>query len=207
MIMSKCHMDNLYKSKNFLVKYIHNERLKQIYRYVLEFLPEKLENFKLLDAGCGEGHLLELLSKEIDSMFLYGVDIREEIMDCIKKRGIENTYLQDLCDLNFQDNYFDIIICAETIEHIKNFSKALEELKRITKRGGTMILTFPNELNWTISRFLLLRRPIKVPDHVNSFTFKSIKAYMKLPVVRKRTVPFNMPSFLSLTNICVFRKN
>lgn len=206
MIISKCHMDNLYKSKNFLVKYIHNERLKQIYRYVLEFLPEKLENFKLLDAGCGEGHLLELLSKEIDSMFLYGVDIREEIMDCIKERGIENTSLQDLCDLNFQDNYFDIITCTETIEHIKNFNKALKELKRITKRGGAMILTFPNELNWTISRFLLLRRPIKVPDHVNSFTFKSIKAYMELPIVKKRTIPFNTPSFLSLTNICVFRK-
>ena len=49
----------------------------------------------------------------------------------------------DLTDLTFEDNKFDLIICYHVLEHIKNDSKAMEEIYRVLKPNGTAILQVP----------------------------------------------------------------
>lgn len=49
----------------------------------------------------------------------------------------------DICDLPFQDNEFDFIICNHVLEHIPNDTKAMQEIYRVLAPGGTTILQVP----------------------------------------------------------------
>ena len=53
----------------------------------------------------------------------------------------------DICNLPFQDNSFDFILCNHVLEHIPDDEKAMQELYRILAPGGTAILQIPQDLN------------------------------------------------------------
>jgi SAM-dependent methyltransferase len=52
----------------------------------------------------------------------------------------------DICDLPFKENEFDFILCNHVLEHIPNDTKAMQEIYRILKPGGTAILQIPQDL-------------------------------------------------------------
>lgn len=52
----------------------------------------------------------------------------------------------DICELPFEDNSFDFILCNHVLEHIPNDEKAMKELYRILEPGGTAILQIPQDL-------------------------------------------------------------
>ena len=53
----------------------------------------------------------------------------------------------DLCDLPFENNSFDVVLCNHVLEHIPNDTKAMQELYRILKPGGMGIFQIPQDLN------------------------------------------------------------
>ncbi len=200
--MPEDHMDSLYNSKNPLVRFVHNNRLDR-----LAFSLPKKNNLKVLDAGCGEGHLIQKLNSVNNKNKYYGADLTGIALKKAKKRcPYANLKKMDLTKLNYDASFFDIVICSEVIEHIYEYEKVISELVRVLKKGGFLIITFPNEKLWTLSRVLLLRRPIKVPDHVNSFQPKYFKEKVNMKLVYQFNLPFNMPFFFSLGCLMKFSK-
>ena len=55
----------------------------------------------------------------------------------------------DICALPFEDNSYDLILCNHVLEHIPNDRKAMSELYRVLKKGGTLIAQVPLEENRT----------------------------------------------------------
>lgn len=53
----------------------------------------------------------------------------------------------DLCHLPFEDNSFDLILCNHVLEHIPDDKKAMKELFRVMKKGGTGIFQVPQDYN------------------------------------------------------------
>ena len=53
----------------------------------------------------------------------------------------------DICDLPFEDNTYEFILCNHVLEHIPDDTKAMQEIYRILKPGGTAILQIPQDLN------------------------------------------------------------
>lgn len=53
----------------------------------------------------------------------------------------------DICNLPFQDNSYDFILCNHVLEHIPDDTKAMKELYRVLSPGGTAILQIPQDLN------------------------------------------------------------
>ncbi|MSP85135.1 MAG: class I SAM-dependent methyltransferase [Flavobacteriaceae bacterium] len=53
----------------------------------------------------------------------------------------------DICDLPFQDNSYDVILCNHVLEHIPDDTKAMQELYRVLKPGGMGIFQIPQDLN------------------------------------------------------------
>ena len=53
----------------------------------------------------------------------------------------------DICNLPFDDNTFDTIFCNHVLEHIPDDTKAMKELYRVLKKGGTGIFQVPQDIN------------------------------------------------------------
>ncbi|MBT6691709.1 class I SAM-dependent methyltransferase [Candidatus Parcubacteria bacterium] len=200
--MPENHMEKLYSADNFFVRYVHLNRLDNI----VKTMPSQ-DGMKVLDAGCGEGHLLEKLYNRNKSNRYYGIDLTQEALDMATRRCPDTHFIKaDLSKLDFEDNFFDFITCTETLEHVDEYQAVLAEFKRVLKPGGLLVVTFPNEVLWTISRFLLGRRPIRVVDHINFFTPRRMSREVDLQVLKKRGLPFSFPFFMSLGCLVKFKK-
>lgn len=53
----------------------------------------------------------------------------------------------DICNLPFEDNQYDVILCNHVLEHIPDDTKAMQELYRVLKLGGMAILQIPQDLS------------------------------------------------------------
>lgn len=196
------YMEEVYSASNPLVRHIHHQRLDLIVHSV-----PVMDSSRVLDAGCGEGHLLEKLHTRFPHHEYYGVDFSPLALPQAQMRCPYATLQpMDLTRMGFDNEYFDLITCTEVIEHVIRYREALVEMKRVLKTGGYLVLTFPNEILWTTARFLLGRRPIKVPDHFNSFTPRRIKKVVDMPLIRKRGMPFPLPFATSLGCMMKFQK-
>ncbi|HLE48574.1 MAG TPA: class I SAM-dependent methyltransferase [Patescibacteria group bacterium] len=63
-------------------------------------------------------------------------------------RNLYNKYIlrvrcENIMDLNYPDNYFDLVLHSETLEHVSDPVKALGECQRVLKKGGCCIFTIP----------------------------------------------------------------
>jgi len=99
----------------------------------------------VLEAGCGVGAQTKILAtKNPDSNFI-SVDLSDdsirEAKGMIKSLGINNVELMqaDIYNLPFNDETFDSVIICFVLEHLHNPTQALNELKRVLKKGGTIV--------------------------------------------------------------------
>ena len=53
----------------------------------------------------------------------------------------------DICNLPFPDSSYDVILCNHVLEHIRNDTKAMQELHRVMKPGGWGVFQIPQDLN------------------------------------------------------------
>ena len=202
LVMPEDHMERLYSSANPAVRMVHRQRLDAIARE----LPQG-SGLRVLDAGCGEGHLLEALHTRYPPNRYFGVDFTTVALEKARQRcPFAMLQRMDLSNLAFKDGAFDVVVITEVLEHVIEFEEVAAELLRVLTRGGVFVITFPNEILWTASRFLLGRRPIRVPDHVNAFSPPMMKTLINLEVLKKRSLPFPLPFSLSLGCLMKFRK-
>ena len=94
---------------------------------------------RLLDAGCGSGQLLSLLSEFGEPT---GVDPQPEFVACAAARGYDAVE-GALPDLPFADATFAAVTCLDVLEHLPDDQAALTELARVTVPGGVLLVTVP----------------------------------------------------------------
>lgn len=128
------------------------------YSFILkEVLPFIKKGCKTFDAGCGVTILAPFFAKL--GAEAYGGDYDRDTIDYMKNSGkliynsTVNYSFQDLANISFDDNYFDIITCVSVLEHIQspNDKKAIGEMLRVLKPGGRLVITvdFAPEERWT----------------------------------------------------------
>jgi SAM-dependent methyltransferase len=93
----------------------------------------------ILDAGCGSGRTLDELTDYGD---VRGVDVSRDAVAATRARG-HDAYLADVGDLPFADASFDLVTCLDVVEHTYDDQRTLSELRRVTRPGGTLLLTVP----------------------------------------------------------------
>lgn len=144
----------------------------------------QLKNKNILDIGCYDGTLLSLI-KNRDNNF-YGVEASDYGTKESTRKGIKVTQFlfDDKAKIPFEDNFFDIIIAGEIIEHIFDTDFFLSEIKRILKKTGFFLISTPNVAS--LGRRLMLflgRNPIievspneaDSSGHIRYFTFKTLQ--------------------------------
>jgi len=99
---------------------------------------------KVLEAGCGVGAQTVILAKNSPQASITSVDISRISLDKAKKlagrNGIKNVRFEtaDIFNLSFEDDCFDHIFVCFVLEHLKEPVKALSNLKRVLKKGGSI---------------------------------------------------------------------
>jgi SAM-dependent methyltransferase len=99
---------------------------------------------RVLEAGCGTGQTLACFSRRHETV---GLDISRRALG-LARRQCGSPVLGDLFAMPFRDNSFDLVYNSGVIEHFREPEnlRAIEEMARITRREGTVIIIVPNSL-------------------------------------------------------------
>lgn len=106
-------------------------------------LVDNIKGKKILDIGCGTGHLSQKLNKE--GAQVTGIDISQKMLDkaCAKrdKLGLDIEYKNmDVYNLKFEDGTFDYVFSMAAFEFIEDMENAFESIKRLLKDDGIIII-------------------------------------------------------------------
>lgn len=152
-------MPDVYDS-NFWMKFFKNDEWDN---EVVSQLGESLQSVKVLDVGCATGRLLNRMAKA-GVINLSGSDLAAKILDVAGEKLSSSNAEVDLKvadaeeKLPWSDNSFDFVTLTGVFHHFYQPHKALQEICRVLKTGGRLILIepwFPPVLR-QISNFYLL---------------------------------------------------
>ena len=123
---------------------------RALLRSIARLVPE---GSRVLDLGCGDGALLDLLQRE-RACTGYGVEWADaNVLACVK-RGVDVIQLNLDEGLSmFKDDSFDVVLQIDTLQHLRNTETMLVETARVGRVG---IVAFPNFAHWP-NRLAVLR--------------------------------------------------
>ena len=106
------------------------------------------QDASVVDLGCGTGRFTLKVSERVGCGEIYGVDVWEEGLKEAKIKGVK-TQRMDLNErLNFPDKSFNVVVSNQVIEHLFFPSKFVQEIHRILKKDGYMVMSTENLASW-----------------------------------------------------------
>jgi len=176
---------------------LQERTISGLHEFLTKHLPVIEKSAKILDVGCGTGAWLNRL-KSSGYSDLQGADLDT---DQFKLAGIEARKVNLVWEkLPYSDQTFDLITCIEVIEHIENTGFFLNELKRVLKPDGRILLTTPNTQSLIARLRLLITGKLKSfdekgdPTHISPifmYPFQKILARHALKIEHTFYFPKN----------------
>lgn len=147
---------------------------------ILVMIPKgKLCN--ILDVGCANG-VLGVSLKKYGAKCVVGIE-KNQILALEAKNKIDRICIGDVevSDFNFKKQFFDVIICADVIEHLVEPELFLKKYAAYLKEDGIFVISIPNVQYYFVLWSLLMGdwkytgRGIFDRTHLRFFTLKSFK--------------------------------
>ena len=122
------------------ISYFINPRLD-----LISLMPDNLPQ-KVLEIGMGGGDTLVYIKQHLLASEVVGIDLVELPGTNQLNPVIDKVYFMDLEkeDLPFADDYFDVIIAGDVLEHLTNPWQVLQKLSTVLKVGGNLLVSLPN---------------------------------------------------------------
>jgi SAM-dependent methyltransferase len=148
----------------------------------------------IVDVGCGEGITLEKLLKTFPGKNIRGVDAEAENIEICTAHKLP-VIAGDVYQLPFEDDIVDCILFSEVIEHLDQPERALSEIRRVLRPGGRVIIIFPNDFMFKISRIMtgMIKEAFYDPGHVKQWTPGTIRkslGSLGFSVITGHSLPF-----------------
>jgi ubiquinone/menaquinone biosynthesis C-methylase UbiE len=121
----------------------------------------------LLDIGCDELFFYDKLKGKYEIT----------LADCAPRT--EQIKKEDVQNLSFANNSFDIVLCQQVLEHVPNPVKAILELRRVAAKQ--LIISVPYEPFFTLCRFLNWEK-----EHLWAITPRLLKLHLGKPVYENK---------------------
>jgi ubiquinone/menaquinone biosynthesis C-methylase UbiE len=135
--------------------------------------PEHLREFvrslgrveRALDLGCGDGRL----TAELEAAELTAADVSAVALERARRRLPEANLVlvHPDAELPLDDGEFELVLCAETLEHVRDVQLLLSELRRVLRPGGTLAIATP-------AARPLMPPPNPLSPHLRFFTRRSL---------------------------------
>ena len=142
--------------------------------YILDYI-NNIDPGKILDIGCGPGWILSAVSNKWEK---YGIETDEQAIKISTDDSIRFSSL-NLIDENYGDSFFDIILMHHVIEHIKNPVTFIDEVKRILRPGGILIIGTPDFDSACARRYGKNFRLLNDPTHISLFSNDSMHRFLR----------------------------
>lgn len=111
------------------------------WKYFIKELLKLKSKGRILDIGCAYGFFL----KHLENFERYGIDISEHAIKKAKNISGVKFYVHDIEKKTiFKNNFFDAITAFDVLEHLNEPSKTLAEIRRLLKKDGVALFTFPD---------------------------------------------------------------
>ncbi len=167
---------------------------KEAFKWQLSLLQKYItgKGKRLLDIGTGKGYLLEVAS-ELGFDF-YGVEPSEYASKAAEKRFPKRISKGFLEDAKYKDLEFDVIVMTDLIEHISHPYPFFDEVYRILKPSGFILITTPNADSFT--RILLGKNWFQYKyEHIIYYNKESLKYLLDKKGFRVRETRNNIKRF------------
>lgn len=138
-LMIKAHFDDEFSK-------IAPDEIDEDDAEVVEVIKELSNGYSVLEVGCGKGRILKRIAEKFPECELSGVDISDVMLSFVPKNI--KTLVGNIEFLPYGDDSFDVVYTVECIEHSPNLKASVNELVRVCKPGGKVIIIDKQMSNW-----------------------------------------------------------
>lgn len=167
------------EDKENLKNPISRQLVKKFDNTLLGFLKGINPN-SLHEIGCGEGRLTRLIASHFTIPIL-ATDFSKEIIEHNRANEIVDVQFvqKNIYDLTAPEDYADVVICCEVLEHLENPKNALAVLKRL--KANHYVFSVPREPVWRFLNVFRGRHILAIgntPGHINHWSKRSFLRFL-----------------------------
>ncbi len=100
-------------------------------------------HFRILDAGCGTGGMLQVFNREFPRSELYGIDLSPDACEIARMKSSATVVQGSVESLPYPDNHFQAVVCLDVLEYDVDPQKILLELERVLCPDGVLVVNVP----------------------------------------------------------------
>jgi 2-polyprenyl-3-methyl-5-hydroxy-6-metoxy-1,4-benzoquinol methylase len=171
------------------------ERPLSGHQMLLALVPD---GSRVLDVGCSTGYLARPLVER--GCTVVGIELDERTAE-VAREVCEEVLVGDVeaLELPFEHGSFDVVLCGDVVEHLRDPRRFLERVRPLLRDGGRLVLTTPNIANWAIRLGLLFgrwrytERGILDRTHTHLFTRKTLAEALSAAGYRIVELDFTAP--------------
>lgn len=161
---------------------------------ILQLAEAWPRSFRIFEVGTASGYLGQIL-RERGFQKLVGLEGDAEMAKEAQPH-YEALHVMDLERAASLDGLgaFDVVICADVLEHVRQPLEQLRRLSRLVRRGGHVVVSVPNAVNWTVrlmvlcGRFDYAERGVLDRGHLRFFTYRTSRRLIEQAGLRIRRI-------------------
>ncbi|HPI90075.1 MAG TPA: class I SAM-dependent methyltransferase [Spirochaetota bacterium] len=172
-------------------KYLNNNPLARLlvqnfFSGIAELLQRTGRPGNVLEIGCGEGHVTDIITGTFTQSSIVITDIAEKMVEITKTRINKQENMQyrvaDAENLSFNSSSFDCIVICEVLEHVQDPYKVLSQIHDILHDGGYVLFSVPREPLWRILNVIRLKYIKRLGNtfgHINHWSRKGFFLFVE----------------------------
>jgi 2-polyprenyl-3-methyl-5-hydroxy-6-metoxy-1,4-benzoquinol methylase len=156
----------------------HTRRIDLTLNLLHEAVASAAGKLRVLDLGCGQGHITERMRQAFDTAEFSALDFSVSAIEYAHTHFPEIDFIvADACDCPYSDAYFDAVVCNNLWEHVPDPLRLLAGIRRILKPGGHVIISTPSRYRTSNLIRVLRGKPVVFmsPYHVTEYSVGQVK--------------------------------
>ena len=151
----------------------HDRRVKLTIDLINEVVAGSGRLARILDLGCGEGHITEKIRQSLNLSCVIGVDYSVSAIEYAHVNFPQVEFIvADAYDPPFEDNFLDLVVCNNLWEHVADPLALLASISRVIKPSGFLVISTPSRYRLSNLFRVLRGKPVVFMSkhHVTEYT-------------------------------------
>lgn len=153
---------------------------------------------KLLDVGCATGNFLHEM-QSAPGWDLFGIEINEHAANIAHRKYALNVFHGVIEEANYPEDFFDVITLWDVLEHLPDPKSTLNEVHRVLKKNGRLVLRVPNGGSWDAKLFRKYWFGLDAPRHYYVFNQQTIRNLLEMSGFQVTLINCSIGSSIALS--------